>query len=97
MVLAFKCLSEGVALERWSARQSRNLTRVKGQIRRIEYLNAANPFKLRRNHERHFQQTLILDGDEDKEIDDERCDFEGAHIEYAHKRLAFIMQASGEK
>ena len=76
-----------MALERWSARQSRNLTRGKGQIRRIEYLRAANLFKLRRNHERHFQQTLILDGDEDEEIDDERCDFEGAHNEYAHKRL----------
>ena len=74
MVLAFKCLSEGVALERWSARQSRNLTRVKGQIRRIEYLNAANPFKLRK--------TFSAD------VDFEKC----AHIEYAHKRLAFIMQ-----
>ena len=98
MVLAFKCLSEGVALERWSARQSRNLTRVKGQIRRIEYLNSANPFKLRRNHERHFQQTLILDGDEDlKRLMTKDVTLKVAHIEYAHKRLAFIMQASVEK
>ena len=95
MVLAFKCLSEGVALERWSARQSRNLTRVKGQIRRIEYLNAVQVAKKSR-------KTFSADVDfgwwwRFKEIDDERCNFEVAHIEYAHKRLAFIMQASGEK
>ena len=39
-----------------------------------------------------------IDGDEDlKRLTTKDVTLKVAHIEYAHKRLAFIMQASGEK